>query len=257
MKFGKISNWILLGGEDLVLQTAFILRGLKEKFHIITSERNLKTYLKNGESLEVNFRKNNFEYERSNDVNTDKNINNIIDRNSIALSLSSPWIFKKPFIDKLNGRLINLHEANLPLNRGGATLSWMIMTNTNESASTLHFVNPGIDKGDIILKKSYNFSSSMDTPSDFNDFIFKNSISLIKKFIISSLDNEKFIVQPQNNEKSTYWPRLKTIEQAFINWDWNIDDIITFIKAFSNPYPGARSFTNNQMIIVFLVQVIK
>lgn len=48
---------------------------------------------------------------------------------------------------------INLHPAYLPYNRGWHTPSWAILENT-PIGGTLHFMNEGIDSGDIILQKS-------------------------------------------------------------------------------------------------------
>ena len=47
---------------------------------------------------------------------------------------------------------LNLHPAYLPFNRGWHTASWAILDGTPAGA-TLHFMDDGIDSGDIILQK--------------------------------------------------------------------------------------------------------
>jgi methionyl-tRNA formyltransferase len=254
--FERVDNWILLGGEDLILNTAIFLREKKQLFLIVTGKRNLRSMLYNGKTLEQNFKINKLKFHISDDVNNDSYVQDYINEYTIGLSLSSPWIFKDSFIKKIQGRLINLHEADLPCNRGGATLSWMIMLRTKKSASTLHFVSPGIDKGDIILKTRYDFPKSLNIPVEYAKFIFSKSILLINRFIENVLSDKTFKPISQENGKSTYWPRLNTDVQGYINWEWDIDDIISFISAFDNPYPGARSFIGNKIILIKTVKKI-
>ncbi len=255
MKFGKIENWILAGGEDLIVQAAKFLADNKENFFIITGSRNLKEKLRNGKSLKQNFEANNFNYHISEDINNDEIVDRYIKKKTILLSLSSPWIFKEDFIKKFNKGVINLHEANLPLNRGGATISWMIMMNLKNSGSVLHFVTPKIDGGDVLMSSSYTFPKTCKIPIEYSDFIFSKSSSLINRFLSNILNNHSFKLAKQNEIKSTYWPRLNTEKQGYINWSWDIEDIASFIHSFDDPYSGSRSFINKDEVIIKHIEI--
>ena len=52
---------------------------------------------------------------------------------------------------------LNLHPAYLPYNRGWHTPSWAILEGTPIGA-TLHFMDAGIDTGDIVLQKQLDVS---------------------------------------------------------------------------------------------------
>lgn len=60
-----------------------------------------------------------------------------------------PYIIDKATLDMPNHGVINLHPAYLPYNRGWHTPSWAILDKTPYGA-TLHFMDEGIDTGDII-----------------------------------------------------------------------------------------------------------
>ena len=107
------------------------------------------------------------------------------------------------------------------MNRGGATLSWMIMMSLKESASVLHFITPKIDEGDIVASSKYTFPSNCKIPNDYSIFILKKSIELIKEFIGGVIAKDDFNERTQENEESSYWPRLSTEIQGFIDWDYN------------------------------------
>tara|TARA_X000001036_G_C20655272_1_gene796668 strand:- start:137 stop:1141 length:1005 start_codon:yes stop_codon:yes gene_type:complete len=250
VQFGKIENWILIGGEDLIIETAKFLRSKNQKFLIVTAKRNLDSLNQNKKSLLENFQDNDLDYYVSSNVNNDNYVLNKIDENTVALSLSSPWIFKKKFIDKLSNRLINLHEADLPQNRGAGTLSWMIMMRVKKSASVLHIVSAGVDEGDIISKSEYDFSTSLKFPFEYSQYILSKSLDLIFNFIENIIKNNKFDVLAQDNHLGSYWPRLNTKINGFINWEWHIEDLIPFIDAFDFYYDGSRSFINNNIVII-------
>lgn len=250
MNFGTIKKWLLVGGQDLVLEAASYLTKKSQDFKIVTGQRNLDEVTNNGKKLIENFRLSKFSYHVSDDVNTDKFVRKYIDENTILLSLSSPWIFKEKFINLFKGKSINLHEANLPLNRGGATLSWMIMMSQKESASVLHFITPKIDEGDIVSYCNYVFPSNCKIPDDYMTFISKKSLSLIKDFIGKVISENEFTIKLQNNEESSYWPRLNTEIQGFIDWNWDAKSIEKFIDAFDSPYSGSRTFLKNKKVIL-------
>ena len=52
----------------------------------------------------------------------------------------------------------------------------------------------------------------------------------------------------QKNKLGSYFPRLNSEKNAFINFDWHGKDIQRFIAAFSYPYSGANTFIGNHKI---------
>lgn len=250
MNFGSIKKWLLVGGQDLVLEAAECLSQNNQNFQIVTGQRNLNELSNNGNTLIENFTLKEFSYHVSDDINVDKFVEKFVDEETILLSLSSPWIFKESFINLFNNKIINLHEADLPMNRGGATLSWMIMMSLKESASVLHFITPKIDEGDIVSSSKYTFPPNCKIPNDYAVFISKKSIELIKEFIGRVIAKDDFNVRTQENDESSYWPRLNTEVQGFIDWDWDAKSIEKFIDAFDSPYSGSRSFLQNKKVIL-------
>lgn len=251
MHIGVVNKWLLVGGQDLVLEAADHLLKCSQKFHIVTARRNLQEVCSNGKTFVQNLNLKSYEYHISEDINKDKIVKSLIDSETILLSLSSPWIFRENFINLFNkNKIINLHEANLPSNRGGATLSWIIMMSQKDSASVLHLVTKGIDEGDIVASYKYSFPKICKIPKDYADYILDKSVDLIKNFIDRIISNHNFEVITQSNQESSYWPRLNTEMQGFINWDWDVKFIAKFIDAFDDPYPGSRTFIKGKKVII-------
>lgn len=66
-------------------------------------------------------------------------------------------IIKKEVIDEYD--ILNLHISYLPWNRGADPNFWSIYDETPRGV-TIHFIDPGIDTGDIIFQKEVSFEKS-------------------------------------------------------------------------------------------------
>ena len=97
---------------------------------MVTSERHSK------ELIDIDLKQNMFrawldkeqiEYIVSNNVTMDERVIDSISNKTIGLSFGAAWIFKKQFINRFHGKLLNLHGSRLPQNRGGGGFSWRIM----------------------------------------------------------------------------------------------------------------------------------
>ena len=54
---------------------------------------------------------------------------------------------------------INLHFSPLPKYRGVSPIAWALINGEKEYGVTLHFMDPGIDTGDIISQSKFNIES--------------------------------------------------------------------------------------------------
>ena len=67
-------------------------------------------------------------------------------------------------------------------------------------------------------------------------------------FIDTILENRSFQLKPQDNDKSTYLPRLYSEINGAIDFSWDDINIEKFIRAFGPMYPGAFTFLNDKKI---------
>ena len=45
--------------------------------------------------------------------------------------------------------------------------------------------------------------------------------------------------EPQDEGRALYFPRLDTPAQGWLDFSWSVDEVLRFVRAFSDPYPGA------------------
>ena len=131
---------------------------------------------------------------------------------------------------------INLHPSLLPEYRGMSPQHWPIINGEKKTGITIHFVDNGIDTGNIIVQKELDLSGS--------EYVFElqNRFKEIYKYIfVEALHKIKqtnlHIVQ--NHLLGSYYGRLK-LSDCVINNDMNITTAYNLIRGVSYPYFGAR-----------------
>ncbi len=114
----------------------------------------------------------------------------------------SQSIIKKDLLDIPKIGVINRHNALLPKNRGRLTPFWVLYKGEKETGVSIHFVEEGIDSGDIIVQKKYAIS-----PKDtFNSLVKKNyqiaPVAMIEA--LDKLDQDEQHYIPNPDEEATY-----------------------------------------------------
>lgn len=75
-------------------------------------------------------------------------------------------IIKKEILDLCPDRFINLHIAYLPWNRGADPNLWSWIEETPKGV-TIHYIDAGVDTGDIITQKEVGFTGSETLASSY------------------------------------------------------------------------------------------
>ena len=240
---------LLLGGSNVLLSLFEVLleKDYIDSISIITSPRhaNVKqdgtTFLdKITNALE------NSRFREDSHIYNFKSIENdefiqICKRFDCRVSISAAWIYKKKYIEAA-GPILQMHNTLLPEMRGGASYSWMIMSGIRSAATTLFTVDEGIDTGEIIMSKEYEFPITCKTPLDYMNYADKRAIKDLLEFIEQFNATKKIPDgSKQNENKASYFPRLHTLTNGCIDWGWERQEIIRFICAFDEPYIGAHT----------------
>lgn len=111
-------------------------------------------------------------------------------------------IIKKNLLDIPKIGVLNRHNALLPKNRGRLTPFWVLYKQEKETGVSIHFVEEGIDSGEIIVQKKFPISKK-DT---FNSIVKKN-YELAPKAMIEAIDilaKGDYQLIPNQDELATY-----------------------------------------------------
>jgi len=127
-----------------------------------------------------------------------------------------------------------IHASLLPKYAGGAPLVWAIINGEKETGITLFRLDDGVDDGEIITQKTISIQEN-DTIKEVYDRVTLAS----KDVLIEVLSKkEKITFTPQDKSKIEIWPH-RTPNEGEIDLSRSTKEIYNFIRAQSEPYPGA------------------
>lgn len=247
MDLGPIKGLVLLGGGEIMLDLALWAKGKSIEVKIITSSRHSIEITIHGEVKQF-LELNRLPHLVVDDIDAPAVEDFLANSDGfLYLSFGAAWIFKNNTIEHLfKNRLLNVHGTGLPTNRGGGGFSWQILMGNRFGYSLIHKVDAGVDTGPIIAFEEYLYPHHCRIPRDFEEVYKSRTSSFLKSFISKAMINEvTFEEVIQVEYLSTYWPRLNTELNGWINWNSSAADIEKFICAFDDPYAGAQTFLDH------------
>ena len=169
--------------------------------------------------------------------------------------MSFNQIFKKLIYDIPKYGTINCHAGKLPLYRGRNVLNWVLINDEKEFGITVHFVNDGIDTGDIILQETFEITEN-DSYKTLLEKAYKECPKILLRSIIKIMNNNLNVIPQKKNKRFFYVLLQKRVGDEIIEWDSYSRDIFNFIRALTYPGPCATSFINNQKIKIIKASLI-
>lgn len=88
------------------------------------------------------------------------------ERYDFLISYGYRHILRKEVLDLFPDRAVNLHISMLPWNRGAAPNFWSWLDDTPKGV-TIHYINEGVDTGDIITQREVVFESNETLSSSY------------------------------------------------------------------------------------------
>jgi len=165
-------------------------------------------------------------------------------------------ILTKDLIDIPKYGVINLHFAMLPKYGGCYPISWALLNGEKTAGVTLHYIDEGIDTGDIIAQEPVDIGDN-ETARELFDKCMDFGLELFKKELqnILELKNRRI---PQDNEKALYYPKNSlNFKENKVDWNRNHIELYNWIRAFIFPpfqYPYFK--INNEKIEIVSVYAV-
>ena len=190
------------------------------------------------------------------DVNGPEFISRIAEFGSdIFVSMSFNQILKKTIIELPPKRFINCHAGKLPFYRGRNILNWALINGEKEFGVTVHYVDEGIDTGDIILQNTYEIE-----PHDNYGTLLRKAIeacpnTLEEALNIIHMDKVNPISQKDIHPRGFYCSQRRDGDE-WIDWSWSSERIYNFIRGITIPGPCARSVWGDKKIAVICAEMI-
>lgn len=172
------------------------------------------------------------------------------------VSMSFNQILKTPIINLPPKGFINCHAGALPFYRGRNPLNWALINGETAFGVTVHYVDEGIDTGDIITQNMVPIQEN-DT---YADLLEKAHKACADTLLEALNDLEKGIVkrkvQTDIHPVGFYCGRRREGDEI-IDWNQTSQQLHNFVRAITLPGPGARTTHEGRPIALLESRLIK
>lgn len=143
---------------------------------------------------------------------------------------------------------VNLHPSLLPRYRGRAPINWAIINGETRLGLTAHFVDDGMDSGDIIEQVGFDLDRDEDVGVALERLM--PLYDGMTRSVFGAFLNGKVTRMPQDHRLATVYPR-RTPEDGVIDWAQDAGRIRDFVRALARPYPGAFAFLQGERCLIW------
>lgn len=165
----------------------------------------------------------------------------------LILSINYLYLVEEDILSFPKQYAINLHGSLLPKYRGRTPHVWAIINGESEVGVTAHIMTSGCDEGAIISQLTVQVDSD-DTGADILGK-YSKVYPLVLTEVLEAIKNDSVTLIDQDDSKATFFGK-RTPEDGEINWSWHRGRINNWIRAQTNPYPGAFTFYESYKVII-------
>lgn len=167
----------------------------------------------------------------------------------VLVSMSFNQILKSDIIKAAPKGFINCHAGALPFYRGRNPLNWALINGEREFGVTVHYVDEGIDTGDIIVQNMVPIG-----PDDTYADLLEKAHSACADTLLEALSHiakgtVKRRKQSDIHPVGFYCGRRREGDER-IDWNQSAQDLHNFIRAITLPGPGARGIIDEKEVAI-------
>ncbi len=150
------------------------------------------------------------------------------------------------------GGAFNLHGSLLPYYRGRCPVNWVLVHGETQTGVTLHRMVDKADAGDIVARQAVPIAFADTARSLYGKLCRQATVLLDEALPLIKAGTAPRI--PQDWQQGSYFGR-RTPADGHIDWHWPALVIYNLIRAVTEPYPGAFTFTaGGDMITIWWAQ---
>ncbi|MEO2281125.1 methionyl-tRNA formyltransferase [Pseudoalteromonas pernae] len=159
----------------------------------------------------------------------------------IFVSMSFNQILKEAIISVPPRGFINCHAGALPFYRGRNPLNWALINGEERFGITVHYIDEGIDTGDIIEQAFFQIGPHDNYGSLLEVAIEGCAEVLIKALLGIKSNKVKALKQSDIHPVGTYFG-MRRVGDEYLEFCWGAQRLHNFVRALATPGPEARFF---------------
>ncbi len=166
----------------------------------------------------------------------------------LNVSVSYDQIVRRPLLESAPLGFVNFHAGLLPFYRGRNVVNWALINGETEIGMTAHFMDEGIDTGDILLQRTLPIGWT-DTYGDVLARVVDAFPDLVSE-AVGAIGREQIVRRPQAHLPGTYFGGRGPGDE-WLDWADTSRNLHNKVRAISRPGPGARTRLEGKTFLVW------
>ena len=166
----------------------------------------------------------------------------------LNVSVSYDQIVRRPLLDTAPLGFINFHAGKLPFYRGKNVVNWALINGETEIGITGHYMDEGIDTGDIVLQRTLPIGWT-DTYGDVLDRVVDAFPDLVET-TLAMIASGSAVRRRQSHLPGTYFAARREGDE-WLDWSDSSRNLHNKVRAITRPGPGARTLSAGQPFIIW------
>jgi len=174
----------------------------------------------------------------------------------LFVSMSFNQIFKSDLYSFPSSGTINCHAGKLPFYRGRNVLNWVLINDETEFGITVHYVDSGIDTGEIIVQECFGITDS-DNYGTLLELSYKKCPELLVVAIEQIMSGRVQPISQQTIHPTGFYCSRRLPGDEIIQWSSSTSrEVFSFVRALSKPGPQALTFCKASAVRINRVELI-
>ena len=143
---------------------------------------------------------------------------------------------------------LGFHASLLPKYRGRAPVNWAILNGDEETGNTMIVLEPGADEGDIVSQRRIPITFEDDCATIYGKVSITECEMLDE--VLPLIQQGQMPRRKQDSSQATVMPKRRP-EDGLIDWNWTSRRIYDWVRALTQPYPGAFTHLSGRKITIW------
>ncbi|MDC1208359.1 methionyl-tRNA formyltransferase [Litorivicinus sp.] len=174
----------------------------------------------------------------------------------LFVSMSFNQIFRKHTIEVPQLGTINCHAGKLPFYRGRNILNWALINDEKEFGITVHYVDEGIDTGDIIRQECFSITDQ-DDYSTLRERAYDGCAELLAQSIEDLRSGVAKRMAQHSIHPLGFYCSARGPGDELLDWNQSSRRVFNFVRAICPPGPAARCYLGTEEIKINKVEFLQ
>lgn len=143
---------------------------------------------------------------------------------------------------------LGFHASLLPKSRGRAPVNWALINGDTVTGNTMIILEPEADSGDIVAQRTIPITEEDDCKTIYEK-VGKTEVEMLDE-VLPIIRSGILPRRKQDDSQATVMPRRRP-EDGVIDWNRTSREIYNWVRALTDPYPGAFSFLDGDRVWIW------